>query len=70
MRVLIREVNDPLALATPGHTGGICIIDLANRYSCPFIATQDLGRLHEDGFFEVLGRFDYSELRGCSLLAD
>ncbi len=70
MKVLISEVNDPLTLAAPGKTGGICIIDLANRYSCPFIATQDLGRLHEDGSFEVLGRFDHSDLRGCSLLAD
>jgi hypothetical protein len=70
MKVLIREVNDPLTLAAPGQTGGICIIDLANRYSCPFIATEDLGRLNNDGSFEVLGRFDHSEMRGCSLMAD
>jgi hypothetical protein len=51
-----------------GQTGGINIIDLANIYSCSFIATQDLGRMHEDGSFEVLGRFDDSDVRGCNLL--
>ena len=68
MKVLVREVNDPFAYSPWGHTGGINIIDLANLYSCSFIATQDLGRAHEDGSFEVLGRFDSSDLRGCSLM--
>lgn len=68
MKVLIRDTNDPLSLLPSGQTGGINIIDLANIYSCPFIATQDLGKLHEDGSFEVLGRFDYSDVRGCSLM--
>jgi hypothetical protein len=68
MRVLVRDVNDPLSPAPPGQTGGINIIDLANIYSCPFIATQDLGKINEDGSFEVLGRFDHSDIRGCSLM--
>jgi len=68
MQVLIREPNDPFTYCPQGQAGGINIIDLTNIYSCPFIATQDLGRLTEDGFFEVLGRFDNSEIRGCSLL--
>jgi len=70
MRVLICELNDPLSWAKPGRTGGINIIDLANIHSCPFIATQDLGKCHEDGSFEVLGRFDYSDLRGCNLMIE
>lgn len=69
MKVLIADTNDPLSFLEPGRTGGINIIDLANFHSCPFIATQDLGRVIEDGTFEVLGRFDYSDIRGCSLLA-
>ena len=67
-KVLIRDVNDPLTILGKNRSGGINIIDLANIYSCPFIATQDLGRLHEDGSFSVLGRFDNSDLRGCNLL--
>jgi hypothetical protein len=51
-----------------GKSGGIDVIDLANKYSCSFIQTQDLGRLNPDSSFEVLGRFDNSELRGCNLL--
>jgi len=70
MKVLIRDPNDPLSLLPPGRSGGISIIDLANIYSCPFIATQDLGIVHPDGSFEVLGRFDDSELRGCSLMLE
>ena len=68
MRVLIRDPNDPLSWTPRGKAGGISIIDLANFYSCPFLATQDLGRLHDDGSFEVLGRFDHSDLRGCNLM--
>lgn len=68
MRVLIRETNDPLTLAPVGATGGINIIDLSNLYSCAFIQTQDLGRLHHDGTFEVLGRMDSAPIRGCNLL--
>ncbi len=71
MKIVLRDPQDPLTLFTePGRTGGINIIDLANIYSCSFIATGDLGRLHEDGGFEVLGRFDNSDIRGCNLLAE
>ena len=68
MRILIRDINDPLSLSTDLKTGGINIIDLANLYSCSFIASQDLGRLRSDGGFEVLGRFDNSDIRGCNLI--
>jgi phenylacetate-coenzyme A ligase PaaK-like adenylate-forming protein len=68
MRILTRDVNDPLSLAGEGKSGGVNIIDLANIYSCSFIATQDLGKLNDDGSFEILGRFDDSEVRGCNLL--
>jgi phenylacetate-coenzyme A ligase PaaK-like adenylate-forming protein len=71
MKILIRDPHDPLSIITePGRTGGINIIDLANINSCSFIATSDLGKLHEDGGFEVLGRFDNSDIRGCNLLAE
>jgi len=71
MKILIRDPQDPLSVVTdPGRTGGINIIDLANINSCSFIATGDLGKLHEDGGFEVLGRFDNSDIRGCNLLAE
>jgi hypothetical protein len=68
MKVRIRDTNDPLEILKPGQTGGINLIDLANINSCSFIATQDLGRLHPDGSFEILGRFDNSDIRGCNLL--
>ncbi|MCB2219675.1 MAG: acyl transferase [Bacteroidetes bacterium] len=66
--ILIRDTNDPLSLMSHGKTGGINVIDLANLYSCSFIATQDLGKTHPDGSFEVLGRFDTSDIRGCNLM--
>jgi phenylacetate-coenzyme A ligase PaaK-like adenylate-forming protein len=69
MKIMIADTNDPLSYLETGHTGGINIIDLANFHSCSFISTQDLGRVFEDGTFEVLGRFDNSDIRGCSLLA-
>ncbi|PST82015.1 acyl transferase [Pedobacter yulinensis] len=68
MQVCLRDTNDPLSPVSPGTTGGINVIDLANYNSCSFISTQDLGRLHADGSFEVLGRFDHSDIRGCNLL--
>ncbi len=67
MRILVRNTEDPFSYVEDGRTGAINIIDLANRHSCSFIATQDLGRL-QDGTFEVLGRIDHSDIRGCSLL--
>jgi hypothetical protein len=69
MCALVREEDDPLAVHSSAATGGINIIDLANINSCAFIATEDVGRLHVDGSFEVLGRLDHAEIRGCSLLA-
>jgi len=74
MKVMITDTNDPLSFLETGRTGGINIIDLANFHSCSFIATQDLGRVFKDDAtdeesFEVLGRFDNSDIRGCSLLA-
>jgi len=68
MKILIRDTNDPFCLLPKGQTGGINIIDLANIHSCSFIATQDLGKLNDDGSFEILGRFDDSDIRGCNLL--
>ena len=68
MKVLIREVEDPFTLLPIGKSGGINIIDLANINSCSFIATQDLGKVHPNGQFEVLGRFDHSDIRGCNLM--
>lgn len=75
MRVLVREEDDPLTVhdaseLAPGTSveGLINIIDLANLYSCSFLATDDVGWLHADGSFEVMGRRDHSDLRGCSLL--
>jgi hypothetical protein len=71
MKILLRDPQDPLSIHTEtGRTGGINIIDLANINSCSFIATGDLGRLHENGGFEVLGRFDNSDIRGCNLLVE
>lgn len=68
MKVLIRDVEDPLTVLKNQKTGGINIIDLANYHSCAFIATQDLGRNFSNGRFEVLGRFDHSDIRGCNLM--
>jgi hypothetical protein len=68
MKIMIRDTNDPLSFMPDGRTGGINIIDLANFNSCSFIATEDLGKLYPDGTFEVLGRFDESDIRGCSLM--
>ncbi len=67
MKILTRDTEDALSFVK-GKTGGINVIDLANLYSCSFIATQDLGRIREDGSFEVLGRFDASDIRGCNLM--
>ena len=74
MKVLIRSEDDPFAIHQPSlstknsNTGIINIIDLANIYSCAFIATDDMGRLHHNGSFEVLGRYDNCDIRGCSLM--
>ena len=69
MQVLTRDTEDALTIQNQGKTGGINIIDLANIDSCAFIATQDLGRVYNDNTFEILGRFDNSDIRGCNLMA-
>ncbi|PPK99709.1 acyl transferase [Parapedobacter indicus] len=68
MKIVVRDTNDPFCTLPEGLTGGINVIDLANMQSCAFIATQDLGKTHSEGHFEVLGRFDQSDIRGCNLL--
>ena len=70
MKVLIRDTNDPFSFLPVKKTGGINVIDLANINSCSFIATQDLGKLYPDNSFEVLGRFDNSDIRGCNLMIE
>ncbi len=69
MKIRIRETNDPFNYVDEGKTGGVNIIDLANLYSCSFIASQDLGRITPEGF-EIMGRFDHSDVRGCNLLVE
>jgi phenylacetate-coenzyme A ligase PaaK-like adenylate-forming protein len=71
MKIVIRDPQDPLTYYNePDQAGGINIIDLANINSCSFIATGDLGKVHDDGGFEVLGRFDSSDIRGCNLMVE
>lgn len=67
MKILVRQVNDPFDIRDAGR-GALNVIDLANIDSCAFIEIQDLANLHEDGKFEILGRMDNSEMRGCNLL--
>lgn len=68
MDILTRDPEDALTYVEEGKTGGVNVIDLANVNSCSFIATQDLGKKYKDGSFEVLGRFDHSDIRGCNLM--
>lgn len=68
MQILLRDLNDPFDVRDDLRSGGINVIDLANVHSCAFIETKDIGRKHPDGSFEVLGRFDNSDIRGCNLL--
>jgi phenylacetate-coenzyme A ligase PaaK-like adenylate-forming protein len=70
MRIVIRDLYDPFSIIENGKAGGINVIDLANMYSCSFIETQDIGKLNSDGSFEVLGRLEGSQLRGCNLLVE
>ncbi|NOU60846.1 acyl transferase [Marinifilum caeruleilacunae] len=70
MKILIRDTYDPFSYEKTGRTGGVNVIDLANVHSCSFIETQDLGKIHTDGSFEILGRFDHSDIRGCNLLVN
>jgi phenylacetate-coenzyme A ligase PaaK-like adenylate-forming protein len=68
MRIITRDTNDPMSFLTNDRAGGVNVIDLANINSCSFIATQDLGKVLADGSFEILGRFDNADIRGCNLL--
>jgi phenylacetate-coenzyme A ligase PaaK-like adenylate-forming protein len=68
MQILLRDLNDPFDIGVHHRSGGINVIDLANIDSCAFIETKDIGKLHADNTFEVLGRFDNSDIRGCNLL--
>ena len=68
MQILVRDTEDALSFIEGEKTGGINVIDLANINSCSFIATQDLGKKYSNNTFEVLGRFDNSDIRGCNLM--
>ena len=68
MHILIRDTEDALTILPKEKTGGINVIDLANYNSCSFIATQDLGKVHKNDTFEIIGRFDNSDIRGCNLM--
>ena len=68
MKVLTRDTEDSLTINSSGKNGGINVIDLANYNSCSFIATQDLGKVHDNETFEIIGRFDNSDIRGCNLM--
>ncbi|MEE9406720.1 MAG: acyl transferase [Polaribacter sp.] len=68
MRIITRDTDDALTINRVGKNGGINVIDLANYNSCSFIATQDLGKAYDNGSFEVIGRFDNSDIRGCNLM--
>jgi len=70
MKIMIREVNDPFTQVAVGKTGGLNVIDLANIHSCAFVETQDLGQVVQGVNFEILGRIDNSDLRGCNLLVE
>jgi phenylacetate-coenzyme A ligase PaaK-like adenylate-forming protein len=68
MKILTRDIEDALTIQQPNRTGGINVLDLANYNSCSFIATQDLGKVYQNGSFEIIGRFDSSDIRGCNLM--
>jgi len=70
LRVLAREITDPFSYVSPGRTGLLNIVDLANVDSCSFIASEDLGQLNENGAFRVIGRLDASDIRGCNLMVN
>ena len=69
MKIMIRDINDPFTYVKNQKSGGVNVIDLANINSCSFIETKDLGRINQDSNFEILGRFDTSDIRGCNLMA-
>ena len=69
MQIILRDTNDPFSYVKNGKTGGINVVDLANLYSCSFIATQDLGKIN-NGMIQLMGRFDNSDIRGCNLMVE
>ncbi|MBK8633497.1 MAG: hypothetical protein IPN72_08000 [Saprospiraceae bacterium] len=68
LKIIITEINDPLSIEKIGKTGRVNIIDLGNVDTCAFIATDDLGMIDEQGKFQIMGRLDHSDLRGCNLM--
>lgn len=70
MKVMLRDISDPMSNLSIHKRGAVNIIDLANLYSCPFLATDDIGLLHDDSSFEILGRLDFSIMRGCNVMVD
>lgn len=70
LQVVTREINDPFCPAAPGRTGVLQVVDLANLDTCSFLATEDVGKRYADGTFEVLGRLDAAEFRGCNLMVE
>ena len=70
MRAIAAEINDPFCVVPPGRTGTLNFIDLANIDTCSFVATEDLGKVYPDGRFEVIGRLDAAEMRGCNLMVE
>jgi hypothetical protein len=70
MRIVIRDPDDPLTWSTNTGPGGLNIIDLANIRSCAFVETQDMAKIGQNGYFEILGRLDNSDVRGCNLLVE
>jgi hypothetical protein len=70
MKVIARELGDPMQKGAIGETSGLNVIDLANFHSVAFIETEDMGKVHRNGHFEVLGRIDNSDIRGCNLMVE
>ena len=70
MKIVIRDMYDPMRVLEKGQSGGVNIIDFGNIDSCAFLATQDLGKIHADGSFEISGRIDFSDIRGCNLMVE
>lgn len=68
LKIILRDMYEPLHILSEGNTGAVNVIDLANLYSCSFIATSDMGKMYDDGRFEILGRMDNAEMRGCNLM--
>lgn len=68
MKIMVRDIHDPFLFLPNGSRGGVNIVDLANIYSCSFLQTKDIGIVADDGSFQIEGRMDFSDIRGCNLL--